>query len=228
MQESGCNEVIPLICTLAIGYQDVNTPWVSSGFTMGSGRSLTAARKQVSLPPWVPSGLTIHGGFRSWWLWRPLFTEMAGKFPFLNGTEPSRIDSTTSLSLSYCIPPPSPRKDHSPVLLSGCFDLWFLHRVKLCLFAWLNHGFSSEIPARYAPLPSRKEDVIKKQDDFAGPWHIDSVSHKMHKLMVSLGAFLLIFITSPLNFQIWAFISAGENVWFSKQVYPFYQVNSLL
>ena len=35
MQESGCNEVIPLICTLAIGYQDVNTPWVSSGFTMG-------------------------------------------------------------------------------------------------------------------------------------------------------------------------------------------------
>ena len=56
MQESGCNEVIPLICTLAIGYQDVNTPWVSSGFTMGSGRSLTAARKQVSLPPWVPSG----------------------------------------------------------------------------------------------------------------------------------------------------------------------------
>ena len=36
----------------------VFTSWVSSGFTMGSGCSLMAARWQIVFPSWVPSGLT--------------------------------------------------------------------------------------------------------------------------------------------------------------------------
>ena len=57
--------------------------WVSSGLTIGSGCSLMAARWQVLFPSWVPSGLTLEG-CNCWWLWHPLFTDMAGNIPFLS------------------------------------------------------------------------------------------------------------------------------------------------
>ena len=60
--------------------------WVSSGLTFRNGCSLMADRWQVFLfPPWVPSGLTgVKSGCNCWWLWHPLFTDMAGNILFLS------------------------------------------------------------------------------------------------------------------------------------------------
>ena len=49
MRESGLNEILPLICTLAIWSQYLDTSWISSGLTTGSGCSLMAASWQVLL-----------------------------------------------------------------------------------------------------------------------------------------------------------------------------------
>ena len=58
----------------------VFTSWVSSGLTIGSGYRLMAARWQVFFPF---SALFLRAqqlrleGCNRWWLWHPLFTDMA-------------------------------------------------------------------------------------------------------------------------------------------------------
>ena len=65
----------------------VFTSWVSTGLTLGSGCSLMAARWQAFFVSFLSSfrahPLTLHG-CSHWWLWYPLFTDMAGKIPFFN------------------------------------------------------------------------------------------------------------------------------------------------
>ena len=64
----------------------VVTSWVSSGLPVGNGCSLMAARWQVFFPSWVSSGVASSmsgSGCNCWWLWHPLFTDVAGNIPFL-------------------------------------------------------------------------------------------------------------------------------------------------
>ena len=42
-----------------------------------------AIRGRASFP--VFSGVTIGGGCNHWWLWHPLFTDMAGNIPLVVG-----------------------------------------------------------------------------------------------------------------------------------------------
>ena len=94
----------------------VFTSWVSSGLTVGSGCSLMAARWQVFSS--FLSSLRAHqlagGGCNRWWLWHPLFTDMAGSIPFLDifcccWSLVSHIFSFPQLCLLWSCP--SPGKD---------------------------------------------------------------------------------------------------------------------
>ena len=90
MQESWLPEIIPLICTSAIWGQYPDTSWVSSGLTAGSGCSPMAARWQVffsALSFLRAHQLTLEG-YNHWWLWHPLFIDMAGNIPFIMYIQP--------------------------------------------------------------------------------------------------------------------------------------------
>ena len=60
MQESGCTEIIPLICAWAIWnrYPVFSHPEFPRGSLCGVNASLMGARWQAFFPSWVPSGLT--------------------------------------------------------------------------------------------------------------------------------------------------------------------------
>lgn len=77
MQRSGVTEIIPLMCT--------SPPWSQYPvFSQPEGLPLMTAGWQGFLfPSWVPSRLTLGGGWNCWWLWQPLFINMAGKIYFL-------------------------------------------------------------------------------------------------------------------------------------------------
>ena len=83
MQKAGLMEIIPFMCSLShLGpVSCVFLPWISSGCPAGEWLQLLMAWWWASrFHPQVPSGLTFRGGcsVMAWWLWHPLFTDMAG------------------------------------------------------------------------------------------------------------------------------------------------------
>ena len=83
MQESRLTEIIPLICTSAVWGQHPDTSWVSSGLTTGRGCSLMAVRWQVFFSALSFLGSLTLEGCDPWWLWHPLFIDIAGNISFL-------------------------------------------------------------------------------------------------------------------------------------------------
>ena len=96
------------------------TSWLSSRLTLEQDCGLMAARWQVFFPSQVPLGLSIDGGCNHWWLWDPLFTDMAGNILLLNS-----IRWMYHNLFIY-----SPTNDHS-----GCLWFWLLQikRLQICI-----------------------------------------------------------------------------------------------
>ena len=86
MQESGLTDIIPVICNqpseisilcyILSFLRAHHRVWLQSdGYYVAGILSFLSSLKAHQL--------TIHGGCNHWWLWHPLFTDMARNIPFL-------------------------------------------------------------------------------------------------------------------------------------------------
>ena len=86
MQESHWNHSFDKYLSSLGRVSCVFTSWVSSGSPWGVAAVWRLLDGRYSLfPSWVPSGLTSSPleGCNCWWLWHPLFADMAGNVLFL-------------------------------------------------------------------------------------------------------------------------------------------------